>query len=95
MFNTLKNDVAGHSGAQQTDVVTLNAALLEVVTEGELHWASVRFSGSIREEASARPRHSRRSAHAQAIERFLRLAARRIHSPADPARHRGPTRIPA
>lgn len=53
MFNTLKNDVAGHSGAQQTDVVTLNAALLEVVTEGELHWASVRFSGSIREEASA------------------------------------------
>ena len=53
MFNTLKDDAAGHSGAQQTDVVTLNAALLEVVTEGELHWASVRFSGSIREEASA------------------------------------------
>src|SRR2546430_11573891 len=53
MFNTLKDDVAGHSGVQQTDVVTLNAALLEVVTEGELHWASVRFSGSIREEASA------------------------------------------
>jgi predicted lipid-binding transport protein (Tim44 family) len=53
MFNTLKDDVAGHSGTQQTDVVTLNAALLELVTEGELHWASVRFSGSIREEASA------------------------------------------
>jgi predicted lipid-binding transport protein (Tim44 family) len=53
MFNTLKDGVAGHSGAQQTDVVTLNAALLEVVTEGELHWASVRFSGSIRDEASA------------------------------------------
>src|SRR5712671_729401 len=53
MFNTLKDDVAGHSGVQQTDVVTLNAALLELVTEGDLHWASVRFSGSIREEASA------------------------------------------
>jgi len=53
MFNTLKDDVAGHSGAQQTDVVTLNASLLELVTEGELHWASVRFSGSIREAASA------------------------------------------
>ena len=53
MFNTLKDVVAEHSGAQQTDVVTLNAALLELVTEGELHWASVRFSGSIREEASA------------------------------------------
>jgi predicted lipid-binding transport protein (Tim44 family) len=53
MFNALKGDVAGHSGAQQTDVVSLNAALLELVTEGELHWASVRFSGSIREEANA------------------------------------------
>jgi len=53
MFNTLKGDVVAHSGAQQTDVVTLNAALLELVTEGGLHWASVRFSGSIREEASA------------------------------------------
>lgn len=53
MFNTLKDDVAMQPAAQQTDVVTLNAALLEVVTEGELHWASVRFSGSIREEASA------------------------------------------
>ena len=53
MFNALKDDVAGHSGTQQTDVVTLNASLLELVTEGELHWASVRFSGSIREEANA------------------------------------------
>src|SRR6266481_8570984 len=53
MFNTLKDDVVAHSGAQQTDVVTLNAALLELVTEGGLHWASVRFSGSIREEANA------------------------------------------
>jgi len=54
MFDTLKGDiVVGHSGAQQTDVVTLDAALLELVTEGGLHWASVRFSGSIREAASA------------------------------------------
>jgi predicted lipid-binding transport protein (Tim44 family) len=53
MFNTLKDGVVGHAGVQQTDVVTLNAALLELVTEGELYWASVRFSGSIREEASA------------------------------------------
>jgi len=53
MFNTLKGDVVAHSGAQQTDVVSLNAALLELVTEGGLHWASVRFSGSIREEVNA------------------------------------------
>lgn len=54
MFDALKGDVAvTHPGAQQTDVVTLNSALLELVTEGGLYWASVRFSGSIREEASS------------------------------------------
>lgn len=40
-------------GPQQTDVVTLNAELLEVVTEANRHIASVRFSGMIREEAGA------------------------------------------
>jgi predicted lipid-binding transport protein (Tim44 family) len=34
-------------------VVTLDASLIEVVTEGRLHWASVRFSGAIREDAGA------------------------------------------
>lgn len=38
---------------QQTDVVTLNAELLEVVTEGGRHVASVHFSGMIREAAGA------------------------------------------
>lgn len=38
---------------QQTDVVTLNAELLEVVTEGRQHIASVHFSGMIREQAGA------------------------------------------
>ena len=39
--------------AQQTDVVTLNAELLEVATEGSRHIASVHFSGMIREVADA------------------------------------------
>ena len=38
---------------QQTDVVRLDAELLEVVTEANQHIASVRFSGMIREEADA------------------------------------------
>ena len=38
---------------QQTDVVTLNAELLEVVTDGDRHVASVHFSGMIREAAGA------------------------------------------
>ncbi|MFZ4539789.1 Tim44 domain-containing protein, partial [Propionivibrio sp.] len=38
---------------QQTDVVTLNAELLEVTTEANRHLASVHFSGMIREVAGA------------------------------------------
>lgn len=38
---------------QQTDVVTLNADLLEVATEGDRHVACVRFSGMIRETEGA------------------------------------------
>ena len=37
---------------QQTDIVTLNAELQEVVSEGAQHIASVHFSGMIREEAN-------------------------------------------
>jgi len=53
MFDALKADAGGHPGPQQTDVVRLDASLLEVVTEGDVHWASVRFSGSIREDAKS------------------------------------------
>jgi predicted lipid-binding transport protein (Tim44 family) len=38
---------------QQTDVVQLDAELIEAVTEGKQHVASVRFSGLLREEADA------------------------------------------
>jgi predicted lipid-binding transport protein (Tim44 family) len=40
---------------QKTDVVTLNAEVLDVATEGELYVVSVRFSGLIRETADAEP----------------------------------------
>lgn len=50
MFEALKIDLAGAAGIRQTDVVTINASLLEVVTEAGLHWASVHFSGAIRED---------------------------------------------
>jgi len=43
------------SAPQQTDVVQLDAELLEVVTEGNRHIASVRFSGLLREERDAAP----------------------------------------
>lgn len=53
LFGHIKQDIEARGGtAQQTDVVTLEAQLLEVVTEDGLHWASIRFSGMLREEAS-------------------------------------------
>ncbi len=44
----------GHA-KQETDVQHLEAQLLELVTEGDRHVASVRFFGQIREEAGALP----------------------------------------
>jgi predicted lipid-binding transport protein (Tim44 family) len=56
MFEPLKADIDARGGARQfTDVVTLNADLLEVVTEGDKHWASVRFSGLVREVPGQAP----------------------------------------
>ena len=56
LFEELKKDVVQRGGAkQQTDVMALNADLLEVVTEGDQHWASVRFSGTLREAPGAAP----------------------------------------
>ncbi len=56
MFASLKVDLLERAGQpQQTDVVALTASLLEVVTEGNMHWASVRFAGSIRETLNTAP----------------------------------------
>ena len=51
MFDELARDA--RSSGQRTDVVSLDADLLEVVTEGDKHWASVRFSGAVREAPGA------------------------------------------
>ena len=56
MFQSIKQDLLQHGAVgQQTDVVTLDADLLEALTEGDTHWASVRFSGMIREDANGQP----------------------------------------
>jgi predicted lipid-binding transport protein (Tim44 family) len=56
MFQELQKDIAERgSEAQQTDVEALDAELLEVATEGDRHWASVRFSGRVRETSGTAP----------------------------------------
>jgi predicted lipid-binding transport protein (Tim44 family) len=56
MYEHLKGELATRGGsAQQVDVVTLDAELLEVVTEGDQYRASIRFSGLIREDEGQPP----------------------------------------
>ena len=56
MFEALERDVlARHAAGGWTDVVTLDARLLEVVTEKGMHRASIRFSGMLREERDGPP----------------------------------------
>ena len=52
MFEELRADAQPGS---QTDVVALNADLLELAQEKDSYWASVRFSGMVREEKAAEP----------------------------------------
>ena len=53
MFDELRAD--NQHAQQQTDVVALNADLLELATERDQHWASVRFSGMVRETPGTEP----------------------------------------
>lgn len=56
MFAELSHEIARRDGArQQTDVLSLNATLLEIVAEGDRYWASVRFSGMMRETPGSSP----------------------------------------
>lgn len=51
MFAELKMDIAERGkAAQETDVLDIDAEVLEVVEEGDRYVASVRFTGHIREE---------------------------------------------
>jgi predicted lipid-binding transport protein (Tim44 family) len=54
LFEALASDLRERGGAaQQTEVSQLDAQLLEVATEAGRHWASVRFSGMVREAPGA------------------------------------------
>lgn len=56
LFDELQRDVVERGGqGQQTDIESLEAELVDVATEGERHWASVRFSGWARETPGTAP----------------------------------------
>ncbi|MEO7728359.1 MAG: TIM44-like domain-containing protein [Burkholderiales bacterium] len=54
MYAEIERDIKARGAApQKTDVVTLDAEVVEVVTDGTLYVASVNFSGMIREDGDA------------------------------------------
>ena len=56
VYGEIEADIRAATGApQQTEVVTLDAEVLDVATEGDRYVVSVRFSGLIREQAGAEP----------------------------------------
>jgi predicted lipid-binding transport protein (Tim44 family) len=56
MFEELERDIAERRGeSQRTDIESLEADLVDLATEGERHWASVRFSGRVRETPGTQP----------------------------------------
>jgi predicted lipid-binding transport protein (Tim44 family) len=57
LYEALKAEAPGEmsGGRQHTEITGLEADLLELATEGDRHWASVRFSGTVREAADAAP----------------------------------------
>jgi len=51
VYREIEADIrAAGAASQKTDVVTLDAEVLDVITEGDLYVVSVRFSGLIREQ---------------------------------------------
>jgi len=55
MLSEVIRDLDSGATRLATEVVTLNAEVLEVETEGDRHWASVRFTGTLREGGAAAP----------------------------------------
>ena len=56
MLEEVRRDLASRSGHEPTQVVRLDSELLEVTTEANQHWASVRFSGLVREDGADAPK---------------------------------------
>jgi predicted lipid-binding transport protein (Tim44 family) len=52
MFAEVGKDLAARATHHPTEIVTLSAEILEVTTEDGFHWASVRFTGLLREDGA-------------------------------------------
>jgi predicted lipid-binding transport protein (Tim44 family) len=55
MAAEIGHDLEERGAHQATDIVSLNAEMLEMTTEAGTHWASVRFTGLMREDGAPEP----------------------------------------
>jgi predicted lipid-binding transport protein (Tim44 family) len=56
LFAEVSQEIDARGSHVATEVVALNAEILEVVTEGRQHVASVRFNGLVREDGASQPK---------------------------------------
>ncbi len=50
MYAEIERDLEGRGTHRATEVVSLDAEVFQATTEGDAHWASVRFTGQTRED---------------------------------------------
>ncbi len=56
MFADVSRDLAERASHLPTEVIRLDAEVLDVATEGRQHWMSVRFTGVLREDGTVLPK---------------------------------------
>ena len=56
MFAEVSAELAGRGAHLPTEVRELDAQILDVTTEGDRHWMSVRFTGLLREDGTVLPK---------------------------------------
>jgi predicted lipid-binding transport protein (Tim44 family) len=56
MNTEIGRELDERAGHQPTEIVTLDADVLDVATEGDKYWASVRFTGLMREDGEPLPK---------------------------------------
>jgi predicted lipid-binding transport protein (Tim44 family) len=56
MFAEVERDLAQRGPHEPTEVMRLDAEILDVATEGRQHWMSVRFTGLLREDGTVLPK---------------------------------------
>ena len=56
MFAEISQELAGRGNHAATEVIRLDAEILEATTEGRQHWLGVRFTGQLREDGAVLPK---------------------------------------